>query len=94
MSADAAVAACDSMPIGRLIRSARHERGLTQYQLADELVTVSGNESLGRGEVSRWERGKRVPGPYWQSHLSRVLEVPPDELRAAARTAKQWRRRQ
>ncbi|GHE98577.1 hypothetical protein GCM10017786_34370 [Amycolatopsis deserti] len=88
------MAARDSMPIGRLIRFARHERGLTQYQLAAELVTVSGNESLGRGEVSRWERGKRVPGPYWQRHLSRVLDVPPDELRAAARTAKQWRRRQ
>ncbi|OXM74172.1 MULTISPECIES: helix-turn-helix domain-containing protein [Amycolatopsis] len=94
MSGEIAVAARDSMPIGRLIRSARHERGLTQYQLADELVTVSGNESLGRGEVSRWERGKRVPGPYWQRHLSRVLDVPPDELRAAARTAKQWRRLQ
>lgn len=85
------MAARDSTPIGRLIRSARHERGLTQYQLADALVLVSGNESLGRGEVSRWERGKRVPGPYWQSHLSRVLQLPPDQLRAAARASKQLR---
>ncbi|NIH82948.1 helix-turn-helix domain-containing protein [Amycolatopsis viridis] len=88
------VAARDAVPIGRLIRSARQRRGLTQYQLADELVLVSGNESLGRGEVSRWERGKRVPGPYWQQHLSRVLGVPPDELRAAARATKEWRQHQ
>jgi len=93
MSADA-VAARDSMPIGGLIRAARHQRGLTQYQLADKLVLLSGNESLGRDEVSRWERGKRVPGPYWQRYLSWALDVPPAELRAAAWTTKQWRRRQ
>jgi len=91
MSGEAAVVSRDAVPIGTLIRSARHRRGLTQYQLADQLVLVSGNASLGRGEVARWERGKRVPGPYWQSHLSRVLDVPPDELAAAARRTKQLR---
>ena len=81
----------DSLPIGRLIRSTRRERGLTQYDLADALVAVSGNDSLGRDEVSRWERGKRVPGPYWQGWLSSVLEIAPERLRASARLAKELR---
>ena len=84
----------ESLPIGRLIRSTRRERGLTQYDLADELVAASGNDGLGRDEVSRWERGKRVPGPYWQGWLSAVLEIAPERLRASARLAKElrWRR--
>lgn len=81
----------DSMPIGCLIRSVRRERGLTQYDLADALVSVSGNDSLGRDEVSRWERGKRVPGPYWQQWLSDVLEIAPDRLRSSARLARELR---
>lgn len=81
----------DSMPIGRLIRSVRRERGLTQYDLADALASVSGNGSLGRDEVSRWERGKRVPGPYWQRWLSKVLEVAPERLRSSARLARELR---
>ncbi|WP_236789866.1 helix-turn-helix domain-containing protein [Amycolatopsis sp. GM8] len=81
----------DSEPIGRLIRSVRRERGLTQYELADALVSVSGNDSLGRDEVSRWERGKRVPGPYWQQWLGNVLGIAPDRLRSSARVARELR---
>lgn len=78
-------------PIGRLIRAVRRERGLTQYDLADALASASGNDSLGRDEVSRWERGKRVPGPYWQSWLSSVLGIAPERLRSSARVAKELR---
>jgi transcriptional regulator with XRE-family HTH domain len=78
-------------PIGPLIRLARRHRGLTQYQLADALAGVSGNDGIGRDEVSRWERGKRVPGPYWRHWLARVLEVPPDRLHNAAQTARALR---
>ncbi|MTD58735.1 helix-turn-helix domain-containing protein [Amycolatopsis pithecellobii] len=81
----------DNEPIGRLIRSARRELGLTQYGLAEALVSVSGNDSLGRDEVSRWERGKRVPGPYWQQWLSDVLEIEPDRLRLSARVTRKQR---
>lgn len=81
----------DGQPIGRLIRSVRRERGLTQYDLADALASASGNNSLGRDEVSRWERGKRVPGPYWQSWLASVLGIAPDRLRSSARLAKELR---
>ncbi|HVV11168.1 helix-turn-helix domain-containing protein [Amycolatopsis sp.] len=81
----------DCLPIGHLIRSARLERGLTQYDLADALAAASGNESLGRDEVSRWERGKRVPGPYWQRWLGVVLDLAPEQLRDSARLAKELR---
>ncbi|HVW42309.1 MAG TPA: helix-turn-helix transcriptional regulator [Amycolatopsis sp.] len=84
----------ESLPIGWLIRSTRRERGLTQYDLAEALVEVSGNDSLGRDEVSRWERGKRVPGPYWQRWISSVLGIAPDRLRASARLARELRWRQ
>ncbi|KAA9164925.1 helix-turn-helix domain-containing protein [Amycolatopsis acidicola] len=84
----------DSLPIGLLIRSARRERGLTQYDLADALAAASGNASLGRDEVSRWERGKRVPGPYWQAWLGIVLDLAPELLRDSARLAKELRWRQ
>jgi transcriptional regulator with XRE-family HTH domain len=84
----------DSMPIGRLIRSVRFERGLTQYDLAEALASVSRNDSLGRDEVARWERGKRVPGPYWQQWLSAVLEIAPERLRSSARLARELRWRQ
>jgi transcriptional regulator with XRE-family HTH domain len=85
------VAPAETMPIGRLICFTRRGQGLTQYQLADELVAVSGNDSLKRDQVSRWERGKRVPGPYWQGWLSAVLDIPAERLRAAARRSKELR---
>ncbi|TVT25684.1 helix-turn-helix domain-containing protein [Amycolatopsis acidiphila] len=90
-AAGSRVRSSDSMPIGRLIRSVRREHGLTQYGLAEALATVSENDSLSRDEVARWERGKRVPGPYWQQWLSAVLEISPDRLRSSARLARELR---
>ncbi len=29
-----------------------------------------------REDISRWERGKRSPGPFWLRHLATLLEVP------------------
>ncbi|MQA10724.1 MAG: helix-turn-helix domain-containing protein [Pseudonocardiaceae bacterium] len=78
-------------PIGRLVRRTRKLRGLTQYELADALVDLSGKESLGRDDVARWERGKRVPGPYWRHWLGEALDLPFDELDAAARCARRRR---
>jgi hypothetical protein len=33
--------------------------------------------------VSRWETGKRVPGPWWLRHLATVLQVPLERLEHA-----------
>lgn len=75
-------------PAGDLIRRTRSRLGYSQYAVAAELVRVSGNTSLTREDVSRWERGKRIPGPYWRQWISRVLDLRRAELDAAAHMAR------
>ncbi|RZS38933.1 helix-turn-helix protein [Herbihabitans rhizosphaerae] len=65
-----------STSIGCLIRDLRVALSWSQGRLADELCRVSGHSTATREDVSRWERGKRTPGPYWLAHLATVLEVP------------------
>lgn len=68
------------------------QHGLTQYELADQLAGVSGNDAVTREEVSRWERGKRIPGPYWRNWLSEVLGCPSERWETAALAARRSRR--
>lgn len=79
-------------PIGTMLPELRRGHGLTQYDLAARLHAVSGNVSITREEVSRWERGKRIPGPYWRAWLGRVLDTPQHELEQAAALARRIRR--
>lgn len=79
-------------PIDNLIKRARERRGMSQYALAEVLVSLSGNDGVSRAEVARWERGKRIPGPYWRRWLSVVLDLPCDRLGTAARLARRRRR--
>lgn len=74
-----------------MIRRARRRLGYSQYGIADELARISGNGSLTRDEVARWERGKRIPGPYWRQWISAVLELRSAELETAARAARRVR---
>lgn len=62
-------------------------------ELAAELHAVSGNVSITREEVSRWERGKRIPGPYRRTWLGRVLGASQQELEQAVAMARRTRRR-
>jgi transcriptional regulator with XRE-family HTH domain len=78
-------------PIDELIAHLRTQHGLTQYELADQLVGASGNASVTREEVSRWERGKRIPGPYWRHWLSEVLGYPGEKWERAALAARRSR---
>ena len=75
-------------PISQVIRRTRVRDGLTQAALAERLARVSGNWSVTRDQVARWERGGRVPSGYWRQWLAVVLEVPPSELDWAARCAR------
>ncbi len=77
--------------IATVIRATREQLGYSQYRLADELVAMSGNTAVTREQVSRWERGKRVPGPYWRRWLAAALGVSPCSLDAAARYARALR---
>ncbi|WP_298181572.1 helix-turn-helix transcriptional regulator [Saccharomonospora sp.] len=78
-------------PVWELVRRVRKLRGLTQYQLADRLAELSRNSSVSRDEVARWERGKRVPGPYWRQWLSLALDVPSEQLLEAVRCGRRRR---
>nr|WP_148302848.1 helix-turn-helix transcriptional regulator [Saccharothrix espanaensis] len=82
-----------SGPISEILAELRRGRGLTQDDLAERLHAASGNTSVTREEVSRWERGKRIPGPYWRSWLGQVLDTPQHELERAAAIERAARRR-
>jgi transcriptional regulator with XRE-family HTH domain len=64
------------MSLGVMIRDARIEKGWSQGQLAGALRERSGRATITREEISRWETGKRVPGPFWINHLEAVLGTP------------------
>jgi hypothetical protein len=61
---------------------------MTQAVLADRLADLSGNPSVSRDQVTRWERGGRVPSPYWRHWLAIALDVPNLQLARAARMAR------
>jgi transcriptional regulator with XRE-family HTH domain len=62
--------------IGEMITELRSGLGWSQGRLAEELGRVSGHPSITREYVSRWEHGRKVPGPFWIGHLAAVLQVP------------------
>ncbi|MEV5975774.1 helix-turn-helix transcriptional regulator [Streptomyces sp. NPDC052114] len=63
----------------------RKRARLSQSQLAARLCALSGTTTLTRNEVSRWERGERLPDA-WLASLSSALAVPVEDLgRAVAR---------
>lgn len=77
--------------ISELIKSARHRHKLSQRELADALIQASGRDTVTRCDISRWERGKRIPTGHWLHWLSRVLQIPPPHLRYAASMARRHR---
>jgi len=64
---------------GRYLARLRGKAGKSQRRLAEALCDVSGRGTVTRHEVSRWERGGRVP-TSWLPHLATVLRVPLDRL--------------
>ncbi len=78
--------------VGALIRDLRVARGWSQGQLAGRLCDISGRDTLSREDVSRWERGKVIPGPYWVGHLALALDVPAAVLGEEARLSRVDRR--
>src|SRR5690606_21838753 len=70
--------------IGPLLARLRLAGGLSQLRLAELLCAAAGTATVTRHEVSRWERGERVPGRFWREWLAVVLEAPLERLEAAA----------
>jgi hypothetical protein len=81
-------------PIDQLIGRVRVYRGASQYTLADALRAASGNPSVDRSYINRWERRRRIPTPYWRRYLSVVLEIPLPVLDRAAANARMRREEQ
>lgn len=68
---------------GAYLAGLRRESGRSQRQLAERLCAVSGIQSVTRHEVSRWERGERVPDT-WLPLLAQALGVRPREMERSA----------
>lgn len=61
--------------IDKLLARLRRARGLSQARLAQRLCALSGTHTLSRNEISRWERGHRVPSERWLPWLATALDV-------------------
>src|SRR5437660_1496162 len=67
------------------LRAVRQRRGWTEEDLAAAVLDVA--ESLGEpapgisgSQVSKWERGARRPGPYYQARLCLALGCTAEQL--------------
>lgn len=70
-------------PLGKLIRETREARGWSQTRLADAVCDAAQRHTVTRHDVSRWERGERAPGPFWQRNIAAALDLPLTALEAA-----------
>ncbi|MGW2781056.1 helix-turn-helix domain-containing protein [Streptomyces populi] len=72
---------------GLYLAGLRRGTGKSQRQLASLLCALSGTQSITRNEVSRWERGGRVPDT-WLPFLAAALGAPEAQLRQAVEYAR------
>jgi transcriptional regulator with XRE-family HTH domain len=83
MSFDRSPSRPDTVSVGCLIRELRESLCWSQSRLATALCKVANQDTVTRETISRWESGKRVPGPWWLRHLATVLQVPAEILEKA-----------
>lgn len=69
-----------SAAIGETIRELRQALGWSQARLAAEVCRAADRDTVTREDISRWENGRRQPGPFWVRHLASVLQVPHEAL--------------
>jgi transcriptional regulator with XRE-family HTH domain len=72
---------------GLYLAGLRRRTGRSQRQLAALLCALSGTQSITRNEVSRWERGERVPDT-WLPFLAAALQAPEAQLQQAVAYAR------
>ncbi|WP_238015571.1 helix-turn-helix transcriptional regulator [Dactylosporangium sp. AC04546] len=78
---------------GVLVANRRRTLGLSQRDPADRVCSVSGRATITRHELSRYERGVRLPGGTMMAVLAEVLDVPVEVLADAVTVAQEHRRR-
>lgn len=76
---------------GQLIAHRRHQLGLTQRDLADHLCAKSGRPTFTRHEISRYERGVRLPTAPLLAAFADSLDLPVAVLRQAAAADREHR---
>lgn len=71
--------------LAQAIRARRHERFLTQAELAAALTEASGGDVvIDRSAISRWESGDTSPSLRHRALLVEVLEIPASFMQGAA----------
>lgn len=80
----------DGKFIGPLLAHRRHDLGLSQTVLAERLTQASGTP-ITQGRVSDYEHERHIPDD-WLPYLSKVLDLPLDQLRQAAELTRTHRR--
>jgi transcriptional regulator with XRE-family HTH domain len=78
---------------GTMIAAARRRCGLSQRVLAGRLCMATGTATVSRHEISRWERGTRLPSAYWLDPLAALLGIDRAEVNRAVVRARRDRRR-
>ncbi|HYU71627.1 MAG TPA: helix-turn-helix domain-containing protein [Ktedonobacteraceae bacterium] len=63
-----------------LLRRQRELRGWSHERVAEELHTRFPGVAVTGKEVARWERGKRIPGPYYREKLCALYGVTAEAL--------------
>jgi transcriptional regulator with XRE-family HTH domain len=69
------------MVFGRWIAARRRHLGLSQRELAAQLCAAIGRQTMTRNELSRYERGVRIPGPGLVAAVAVCLRLPIAALR-------------
>ena len=77
--------------IGPVIAQRRAELGISQLRLAERLCAAASLPTVTRHEVSRWERGERIPTGFWLGWLAVALDLPLERLERAAGGARRQR---
>jgi transcriptional regulator with XRE-family HTH domain len=77
--------------VGQLIARRRRQLGMTQRDLADHLCARSGRPTFTRHEISRYERGLRLPASPLLTAIADSLDLPVAALRLAAATDRERR---
>ncbi len=77
--------------IGGLIKCARVASKLSMAALARRLQIRAGTTAVTGNVISCWERGIRIPGPYWRVHLAQELGIARERLDHAAVIARRNR---
>ena len=70
--------------IGDMIRALRSQLGWSRGA-GRRTRQGSGHPSITREYVSRWEHGRKIPGPFWIGQLAAVFQVPRWVLEEAVR---------